>query len=144
MPDSGRFGGSALKSICVFHMFMPKSHGGLELNLPSALEIIRTLGRIDGSVGWTAMIGSGSDLSRPLLPRDTYDEIYLIGSDVILAGSAQPTYGHGRGSGCHSMPAGWTAAHPASHSARRSHRLAGGVLPRLRWISKTVERARVP
>jgi hypothetical protein len=41
-------------------MFVPQSHGGLELDLPAALEVIGALGRIDGSVGWTAMIGAGS------------------------------------------------------------------------------------
>jgi indole-3-acetate monooxygenase len=52
----------SLKSAGVFRMFVPRSHGGLELALPTGLEIIRALGRIDGSVGWTAMIGSGSAL----------------------------------------------------------------------------------
>ena len=33
----------ALRSIGVFRMFVPQSHGGLELDLPAALEIIATL-----------------------------------------------------------------------------------------------------
>jgi Acyl-CoA dehydrogenase, N-terminal domain len=45
----------ALKSVGVFRMLVPQSHGGLELDLPSALEIIRTLAKIDGSVGWNAI-----------------------------------------------------------------------------------------
>jgi alkylation response protein AidB-like acyl-CoA dehydrogenase len=52
----------SLKSAGVFRMFVPRRHGGLELALPTGPEIIRALGRIDGSVGWTAMIGSGSAL----------------------------------------------------------------------------------
>src|SRR5713226_7512197 len=63
----------SLKSAGVFRMFVPRSHGGLELALPTGLETIRALGRVDGSVGWTAMIGSGSALFTALLPRETYD-----------------------------------------------------------------------
>src|SRR3984957_11884187 len=80
----------SLKSAGVFRMFVPRSHGGLELALPTGLEIIRALGRIDGSVGWTAMIGSGSALFAALLPRETYDRISGRGPDVIFAGSSQP------------------------------------------------------
>jgi indole-3-acetate monooxygenase len=79
-----------LRSIGVFRIFVPQSHGGLELDLPTALEIIGALSRIDGSVGWTAMIGGGCDMFAPLLPRDTYEQVYQNGPDVIIAGSAQP------------------------------------------------------
>ena len=78
-----------LRSIGVFRMLVPQSHGGLELDLPSALEVIGALGRIDGSVGWTAGIGSGADLVAPLLPRETYDQVYEDSPDVIIA--APPT-----------------------------------------------------
>jgi indole-3-acetate monooxygenase len=81
---------NSLKSIGVFRMFVPQSHGGLELDLPTALEIIGALSRIDGSVGWTAMIGSGGDLFATLLQRGTYEQVYENGPDVIIAGSAQP------------------------------------------------------
>src|SRR5882724_2520520 len=79
----------ALRSIGVFRMFVPRSHGGLELALPTGLEIIRALGRIDGSVGWNAMIGSTSAIFAPQLPRETYDRVYRNGP-VLLAGSSQP------------------------------------------------------
>ncbi|HEY9348763.1 MAG TPA: acyl-CoA dehydrogenase family protein, partial [Inquilinus sp.] len=62
-----------LRSIGVFRIFAPRSHGGLELELPQAAEVITALSRIDGSVGWTAMIGSASAMFLPLLPRETYD-----------------------------------------------------------------------
>jgi indole-3-acetate monooxygenase len=79
----------ALKSIGIFRMFAPQSHGGLELALPAGLEIIAELSKIDGSVGWTAMIGSGSALLPPLLPRQTYEEVYRNGPDTVIAGSVQ-------------------------------------------------------
>ena len=79
-----------LRSIGVFRMFVPQSHGGLELDLPAALEVIGALGRIDGSVGWTAMIGAGSAIFVPYLPRETFDQVYQNGPDMIIAASAQP------------------------------------------------------
>jgi len=36
----------ALKSIGVFRIFVPQSHGGLDLDLPSALEIFGALSRL--------------------------------------------------------------------------------------------------
>jgi hypothetical protein len=38
------------------------------LDLPAALEIIGALARIDGSDGWTAMIGGGCDMFAPCWP----------------------------------------------------------------------------
>ena len=79
-----------LRSIGIFRMFVPQSHGGLELDMPAALEIFGALSRIDGSVGWTAMIGGGCDMFASLLPRDTYEQVYQNGPDVIIAGTVQP------------------------------------------------------
>jgi alkylation response protein AidB-like acyl-CoA dehydrogenase len=79
-----------LRSIGVFRMFAPRSHGGMELDLPSGLRIIEALSKIDGSVGWIAMIGGGSAIMVPLVSRDLYEEIYRDGPDVVFAGSAQP------------------------------------------------------
>lgn len=80
----------ALRTIGIFRMFVPRSHGGLELDLPSALEITRELASIEGSVGWNAMIGSGGGIFAPLLPREIYDRVYENGPDTIIAGSTQP------------------------------------------------------
>jgi alkylation response protein AidB-like acyl-CoA dehydrogenase len=91
----------ALRSIGVFRMFVPQSHGGLELDLPSALEVIGALGRLDGSLGWTAMIGAGSAIFVPYLPRETYDQVYQNGPDMIIAASAQPA------GTAEAVPGGW-------------------------------------
>jgi alkylation response protein AidB-like acyl-CoA dehydrogenase len=79
-----------LRSIGVFRMLVPRSHGGVEFDLPTALDVISALGKIDGSVGWTAMIGNGGDIFAPLLRRETFDQVYRNGPDTILAGSIQP------------------------------------------------------
>src|SRR6202167_6054282 len=53
----------SLRSIGVFRMLVPRSHGGLELDLPAALDVLLALARIDGSLGWTVMIGRGGTRS---------------------------------------------------------------------------------
>ena len=47
----------ALRGCGVFRMYVPKTHGGLELDFLDSLEVIIELAAADGSVGWTAMIG---------------------------------------------------------------------------------------
>jgi indole-3-acetate monooxygenase len=80
----------ALRSVGVFRLLVPRSHGGLEFELPEALEVIAAFSKIEGSVGWIAMIAGGTQLLAPLLPRETYDQVYRNGPDVIIAGSNQP------------------------------------------------------
>jgi alkylation response protein AidB-like acyl-CoA dehydrogenase len=92
---------ATLKSVGVFRMLVPASHGGFELDLPAALDAIEALARIDGSVGWAAMIGSVASILATLLPRETYDRIYRDGPDVVIAGSNQP------GGTAEAVPGGW-------------------------------------
>jgi alkylation response protein AidB-like acyl-CoA dehydrogenase len=73
-----------------FRMFVPRSHGGLEIDLPSSLEIFEALARADGSTGWTVMIGTGGVLLLALLPRRRFDALYADGPDLIGAGSFTP------------------------------------------------------
>jgi alkylation response protein AidB-like acyl-CoA dehydrogenase len=80
----------ALKSIGLFRIFVPQSHGGFQLDLPTGLEIIRALARIDGSVGWTVMIASGGSIFAPWLSPETYEGVYRIGADIVFAGSTAP------------------------------------------------------
>ncbi|KAF7962009.1 hypothetical protein AWV80_26800 [Cupriavidus sp. UYMU48A] len=90
-----------LRLIGVFRMFAPRSRGGLELDLPSGMKVISTLARLDGSVGWTAMIGSASAIISPRLPRQTYDLMYQDKSDVIIAVVSAP------GGTAERVPGGW-------------------------------------
>src|SRR5258708_39652047 len=46
----------ALKSIGGFRIFVPQSHGGLEVVLPATLEVFLALSPIYGSGGWAGMI----------------------------------------------------------------------------------------
>jgi alkylation response protein AidB-like acyl-CoA dehydrogenase len=80
----------ALKRVGIFRMFVPRSYGGLELDLPAGLEILVELAKIDSSVGWNAMTSSNGSLFAPFLPQQTYERIYQNGPDVIFGGASQP------------------------------------------------------
>jgi indole-3-acetate monooxygenase len=79
-----------LRSIGIFRALAPRSHGGLELDMPAAIKIIDALCRIEGSIGWVTMIGMGSAIFASLVQREIYDQIYAKGPDVIFSGSVQP------------------------------------------------------
>jgi indole-3-acetate monooxygenase len=81
----------ALKTIGVFRMFAPKSHGGMELDFPSGMKVVTELAKIEGSIGWTAMIASASTIFLSLVPKKMVDEVYKHGPDAIIAGSGQPS-----------------------------------------------------
>ncbi|TAI62757.1 acyl-CoA dehydrogenase family protein [Bradyrhizobium sp. Leo170] len=79
-----------LKSIGIFRLFVPRGYGGMELALPEGLEVIRALARLDGSIGWIAMVAGGGSLFATWGARETYERIYRNGPDVPICGSAQP------------------------------------------------------
>jgi indole-3-acetate monooxygenase len=81
----------ALKTIGVFRMFAPRSHGGMELDFPSGMKVVTELARIEGSIGWTAIIASASSIFLSLVPKKIFDEVYKDGPDAIIAGSGQPS-----------------------------------------------------
>jgi alkylation response protein AidB-like acyl-CoA dehydrogenase len=81
---------AGLREIGIFRMFVPRSHGGLELGFPETLPIIEALACGDGAVGWSAMIGSHLPLVAAALPRRAFDQLYANGPDLIGAGSLIP------------------------------------------------------
>jgi indole-3-acetate monooxygenase len=106
----------ALRSIGVFRMFAPQSHHGLELDPAGGLAVITALAKIEGSVGWSAMIGSAGGLFATLLPRETYDRVYRDGPDVIIAGSIQPAGRAERAAGGWRVNGRWPFASGCLHA----------------------------
>jgi alkylation response protein AidB-like acyl-CoA dehydrogenase len=79
-----------LVSLGLFRMLTPKSHGGMEIDFPTSMEIIETIAEADGATGWTVMIGCETPQLFALLPRDRFDEIYANTPDVIAGGGFAP------------------------------------------------------
>src|SRR5687767_5876732 len=79
-----------LKQAGFFRMFLPRSHGGLEVDLRTGIEALEILARADGSTGWTTMLGSESPHLFALLSRERFDAIFSGGPDVIGGGGFNP------------------------------------------------------
>jgi len=92
---------SALKSARIYGMLVPRRYGGLELDPPSAFQAVAALARLDGSVGWNAMIGHIGALIPFLGSPTLCDQIYKDGKDHVIAGSGQPVGTAER------VPGGW-------------------------------------
>jgi alkylation response protein AidB-like acyl-CoA dehydrogenase len=81
---------SALESARIYGMLVPRRYGGLELDAPSTFRAVSALARLDGSVGWNAMIGHIGALMPFLASPTLCEQIYRDGKDHVLAGSGQP------------------------------------------------------
>ena len=75
----------------VFRVLRPATHGGAGADLASAMRVYEALARADASVGWIAMIGSGSWCDLAPLPRVTFDDLFLGAPDAITAGVFSPS-----------------------------------------------------
>ncbi len=73
----------------LFRLWIPKRCAGFELDLPEALQIYEAAARIDGSIGWAVMIGSGGGLFAAYLDAATANSIYAR-PEAVIAGSGAP------------------------------------------------------
>jgi alkylation response protein AidB-like acyl-CoA dehydrogenase len=78
-----------LRSAGFFRMQTPAELGGLELPPTEAAEIIEALAYANGSVGWCAMIGSGTNALASRLPEVGACEV-LTSSGIITGGTFHP------------------------------------------------------
>lgn len=78
-----------LKASGFFKLWVPKCHGGLELDLPRTLRIYESAATIDGSLGWAVMIGSGGGLFAAYLEPQAARELFSP-ADAVVAGSGAP------------------------------------------------------
>jgi indole-3-acetate monooxygenase len=99
-----------------FRMLTPRSHGGLEVDLPLSMEIIETIAAADGATGWTVMIGSESPMLLALLPRRRFDQIYADAPDVIVGGGFAPRGRAAAGTDGYLVNGRWAFASGCQHS----------------------------
>jgi alkylation response protein AidB-like acyl-CoA dehydrogenase len=112
---------SALKSARIYGMLVPRRYGGLELDAPSAFRAVSALAKLDGSVGWNAMIGQVGSLMPFLVSPTLCEEIFQDGKDHVLAGSGQPAGTAER------VPGGWrvTGSWPFASGCQNAEWIAG-------------------
>jgi alkylation response protein AidB-like acyl-CoA dehydrogenase len=79
-----------LDDVGCFAILLPRTHGGLGADLPTALRLFQRLAVADGSVGWTVMIGAVAWCDVSALPPSSFDSLYASGGRTILAGAFNP------------------------------------------------------
>jgi alkylation response protein AidB-like acyl-CoA dehydrogenase len=105
-----------LKAAGCFRMFVPESHGGLDVDVPASMEIIETLATADGSTGWVVMIGSETPMFLALLSRKRFDQLYANGPDVIIGGAFAPRGQAEMIDGGYRVSGRWSFASGCQHS----------------------------
>jgi len=99
----------------LFRLWLPRSVGGDELDLMDSLALMEASARVDGSFGWTVMIGSGGGLFGAIIEPESAREM-LGPPEAFIAGSGMP---HGRAEiadgGCRATGR-WRYASGAAHA----------------------------
>jgi indole-3-acetate monooxygenase len=72
----------------IFHLLLPESMGGAELNPITAAQVVEEIAMADASVGWCVMLAHQSVVFAGLLPAKDAAEIW--GNGGIVAGTARP------------------------------------------------------
>jgi alkylation response protein AidB-like acyl-CoA dehydrogenase len=80
----------ALHAAGVFRMCTSKRFGGLETDLPTQFEVIRTLGRGCGSTSWVAQVYAACAWLASMFPDEVQQEVFSD-PDVLVAGIFSPS-----------------------------------------------------
>jgi alkylation response protein AidB-like acyl-CoA dehydrogenase len=94
-----------LREAGVFKALLPRRYGGLEVGAINGARLLEALSRIDGSLGWTMMIGMESPQILALLQPATYEALHatalqpLQGGTFLATGEARRVPGGYRVSG---------------------------------------------
>lgn len=81
---------TALVEAGLFRMYVPKSLGGLEVDLVTFLRVVEEIAQIDGSVGWILATGATHGALGAYLREDVARAIYCDTPNAIVAGSVNP------------------------------------------------------
>jgi alkylation response protein AidB-like acyl-CoA dehydrogenase len=102
----------ALRKLGAFRMAVPRAYGGLELDPMTQVRVVEELSRMDGSVGWCAMISSAGSFAgaflTPAVAQRLFGHVeFSLAGQVVPVGRAELVEGGYRitgryrfGSGC--------------------------------------------
>lgn len=105
-----------LRTVGVFRMLVPESHGGSALDVVCSSAVLAELATADAAAGWIAMIGCHAPLHFSRFERVTFDTIYADGPDVIAGGSSAPKGLAERVAGGYQVSGRWTYASGCEHA----------------------------
>jgi alkylation response protein AidB-like acyl-CoA dehydrogenase len=94
----------ALKTLGAFRMAVPRVYGGLELDPITQVRVVEELSRLDGSVGWCAMISTAGSFASAFLASDVAERLcgnknFSLAGQVVPNGRADLVEGGYRVSG---------------------------------------------
>lgn len=72
-----------------FKAWVPREFGGLELDLEAGLRLFEAAGWVDGSFGWSVMIGAGGGVFAGLMREPTAHAVFDP-KEAVIAGSGNP------------------------------------------------------
>jgi alkylation response protein AidB-like acyl-CoA dehydrogenase len=81
----------AMHAAGLFRMWVPRELGGAELDPLSFLAVIEELARLDGSVGWCAVIPAGYARLAGALAENVAREMFQGSGRGLLVGTLNPT-----------------------------------------------------
>jgi alkylation response protein AidB-like acyl-CoA dehydrogenase len=112
----------ALADAGMFHLAVPRSLGGAEIDLPSYVPVIEELGRADASTGWIVNQGAIYATYAARMPREAARKIWMdppravvantpaaTAKAIVVPGGYRVTGRQGFSTGC--RHATWVAAH---------------------------------
>lgn len=76
-----------IKKQNLWNLWVPENYGGLEMSLLDGLQKLKSLAKIDGSLGWTITLCSGANYFIGNLSHEVAQEIFLVPQKPILGGS---------------------------------------------------------
>ena len=79
----------AITKAGIYQMYLPRSMGGPETPPLTAFRVVEELSKVDGSVGWCAMIATSLSLNAARLPAEVGRELAGTPADYRGAGSAR-------------------------------------------------------
>lgn len=79
----------AMADARLFHLLVPRSIGGLEVDPVTYMRATEEVARVDGSAGWNLMIGAGDGFISGFVPERVAKEVF--GPNDVVAGVLAPT-----------------------------------------------------
>ena len=81
----------ALADAGLFHLAVPRSIGGGEIDLPSYVEVIEEIGKADASTGWAVNQGAIYATYAARMPREVARAIWMETPRSVVANTPAPT-----------------------------------------------------
>ena len=81
----------ALADAGLFHLAVPRSIGGAEIDLPTYVQVIEELGKADASTGWIVNQGAIFATYAARMPRDVARTIWMDTPRSVVANTPAPS-----------------------------------------------------